>query len=75
METSRLSWFNPFGYRSTQNAILDPNSLVNPRLTEGQNWSIPHQKIIFQVFTSNLRLLEIFDNFDPRFTLRNNQKI
>ena len=38
--------------------------LVNLGLTEGQNWSKPHQNNIFHVFTSNLRLSKIFVYFD-----------
>ena len=38
--------------------------LVNPGLTEGQDWLEPLKKNIFHVFTSNPSYLEILVNFD-----------
>jgi len=37
METSRLTWHNPFEHRSTRNAILgqnDQNALSQPRVDQ-----------------------------------------
>ena len=42
--------------------------LVNPGLTASQNWSKSYQNSIFHVFTSNLRLSDIFINFDLSLT-------
>ena len=66
-ETSRLTWHNQFGHRSTQSAISnqnDQNAPGQPSLTKSQSWSKSFYDNIFHVFTSNLSHLEIFVNFD-----------
>jgi len=65
--TSRLIWYNPCKYWSTQSAILgqrDQNATGYPRVGQSQNWFEPLQKNIFQAFTSNPSYSEIFINFD-----------
>ena len=67
MRTSRLTLYNPFGYQSTQSAILgqnDQNTPGQPKVDRGSNWSKPPQDNIFHVFTLNPRLLKIFVDFD-----------
>ena len=52
--------------------------MVNLGSTKGQNWLKPYQNNIFHVFKSNLRLLEIFINFDqiwPKVSLNGDRKL
>ena len=74
VETSRLTWHNPFGHWSTQSAIagqIDQNALINPRLTKSQSRSKSSQ-ITFFIFLHQTWATQWFSStltkFDSRLT-------
>ena len=66
-KTSRLMWTTHSGIGALKvpfQAKLTKMPLVNPGLTNSQNWSKSLQNHIFHVSTSNPSYLVIFVNFD-----------
>ena len=71
MGTSRLTMYNWFKHRSTQNAFLgqiDQPASCNPRLAKGQNWSKPPPKQHFSCFHIKPEIIRDFYQPLPSLT-------